>query len=121
MYQIDVDKDRNLLRIQFSGRVKEAETKESAKKIAEVVPQLRPGFNLLTDLSGLESMELACAPHVERSMDLCNERGVAKVARVIPDPTKDIGWNIMSLFHYRPGIPIVTCATSEEAVKVLSR
>jgi hypothetical protein len=41
------------------------------------------------------------------------------VVRVIPDPHKDIGLNILSLFHYRRGVRIVTCETLEEAMRAL--
>jgi hypothetical protein len=53
-------------------------------------------------------------------MDLLNQHGVAMIVRVIPDPHKDIGLNILSLFHYRRGIRIVTCKTMEEARTVLA-
>jgi hypothetical protein len=39
---------------------------------------------------------------------------------VIPDPRKDIGFNILSLFHYRHDIHIVTCETLEEAKRALA-
>jgi hypothetical protein len=42
------------------------------------------------------------------------------VVRVIPDPQKDIGLNILSLFHYRKRVRIVTCETLDEARKVLA-
>jgi hypothetical protein len=54
-------------------------------------------------------------------MDLCNKKGVETVVRVIPDPRKDIGLNILSLFHYRRHVRIVTCATISEAMNVLGR
>jgi hypothetical protein len=40
--------------------------------------------------------------------------------RIITDPRQDIGLNIMSLFHYRRRIPIVTCQSMEEALKALA-
>jgi predicted choloylglycine hydrolase len=89
--------------------------------IPGLVPDLRPGFRLLTDLSGLESMDLACVPYIEQMMDLCNKKGVEMVVRVIPDPHKDIGLNIMSLFHYPRRVRIVTCETLEEAMSALEK
>jgi hypothetical protein len=38
---------------------------------------------------------------------------------VIPDPTIDIGLQIMSLFHYGHDVRIITCATLEEAMRAL--
>jgi hypothetical protein len=54
-------------------------------------------------------------------MDSCDARGITMVVRIIPDPRKDIGLNIMSLFHYRRGVRFVTCETIEEAQAVLAR
>ena len=53
-------------------------------------------------------------------MDMCNEKGVEMVVRLIPDPHKDIGLNIMSLFHYRRRVRLVTCETLAEAMKILA-
>jgi len=120
MFQVEADKSENLLVLRFSRHVKPEEAKQCGEKVAAMVADLQPGFRLLTDLSGLESMELACTAYIKRTMDLCNKKGVAKVVRVVPDPHKDIGFNILSLFHYRYGIPIVTCENAEEAMKVLA-
>jgi hypothetical protein len=40
--------------------------------------------------------------------------------RVIPDPTKDIGFNILARFHYRRNPRITNCETMMEAAKLLS-
>jgi hypothetical protein len=119
MFQVEVDKARNLLRISYTQHVGPEDITRVEEKIPSLVPDLRPGFRLLTDLSGLESMDLDCVPYIERMMDLCNKKGVEMVVRVIPDPHKDIGLNILSLFHYPRRVRIVTCETLAEAMKVL--
>jgi hypothetical protein len=120
MFQTQVDESRNLLKISYARHVGAEDTKRVLEKIPALVSGLRPGFRLLTDLSGLESMDLDCVPYIESMMDLCNKEGVETIVRVIPDPHKDIGMNIMSLFHYRRRVRIVTCGTLEEAMKVLA-
>jgi hypothetical protein len=120
MFQVEADHSKKLLKISFSHHVAVEEAKSSVEKAKALLADMQPGFRLLTDLSGLESMEVACAAHIRRTMDWCNKKGVAQVVRVIPDPHKDIGLNIMSLFHYRHGIPIVTCESLEEAMAVLA-
>ena len=110
---------KNLVTIRYTGMVDAQETARCAKECEIRVQKLRPGFRLLTDLTGLERMELACVPSIKRIMDLCDEAGVELVVRVIPDPHKDIGLSILSLFHYRKRVRIVTCETREEAQKVL--
>src|SRR5664279_6295047 len=120
MFQVEVDKSKNLLKISYSQHIGPEDTKAVVEKVPTLLPDLQPGFRLLTDLSGLESMDLTCVPYIKRMMDLCNQKGVELVVRVIPDPHKDIGLNIMSLFHYRRRVRIVTCATLEQAMKVLT-
>jgi len=67
----------------------------------------------------LDEMDTACEKHLRKAMDLCNDRGVKQVVRVIPDPSRDIGLNILSVFHYRRGVRIVTCETMDEALAAL--
>ena len=42
-----------------------------------------------------------------------------KSSESFPDPRKDIGFKVMSLFHYGHDVPIVTCETLDEAQKKL--
>jgi hypothetical protein len=120
MFKAEVDKSKNLLKFVFSQRVTPDETARWREKLGGLLAETRPGFKLLSDFSGLESMDFACAPDVEVVMDLCNKAGISKVVRIITDPRQDIGLNIMSLFHYPRRIPIVTCPTMEEALKALA-
>ena len=52
-------------------------------------------------------------------MDLFNESGVATVVRVIPQPKRDIGLQIMSFFHYGNDVQIETCTNMGEALTIL--
>jgi anti-anti-sigma regulatory factor len=84
------------------------------------LPNLTKGFKILTDLSGLNSMDALCVSELKRMMDLCRKSGVGTVARVIPDPAKDIGFNILSLFHYRDKVHVLTFQTLAEAEQALA-
>src|SRR5215470_6000314 len=120
MFETGIDKGQNLLRMTFRGHVTADEAKASTDQLGALIAQMMQGFRLLTDMSTLETMDTACIPYIRNSMDLLNKQGVATVVRVIPDPHKDIGFNILSLFHYRPDVHIVTCRTLEEAMKALA-
>lgn len=121
MVEASIDKAKNRLILRFSKFVGPEEMKGYDEKIKGLITELQPGFTIFTDLTKLESMDLACAPHIERTMDFANKKGVKKVVRVIPDPKKDIGFNIMSLFHYRSRkVQIVTCETLKEAKEILA-
>lgn len=120
MVDAKVDQAGNVLRVCYSGRVTAEEVRRGAEELPDLLAKLRPGYRLLADLSALEEMELDCVPHLNEMMDLCDQAGVALVARVIPDPHKDIGLSIMSLFHYHKRVRIVTCRNLREAEKLLA-
>ena len=109
------------MKIRFNGRVTADETQSHIGEISDRLNELEPGFVILADLTRLESMDPKCAADLGRVMELCDQHGVSKVVRVIPDPRKDIGFNILSVFHYRRHVPIITCKTLEEAAEVLAR
>jgi hypothetical protein len=115
MIQVQFDAAKNCLKISFSGHVDEDDAKRSIPQVRAVLANPQPGFSMLTDLTGLDKMDLACEPYIDQIMDACNEKGVALIIRVIPDPHKDIGFNVMSLFHYRRGVRIITHQSLEEA------
>jgi|SRR5436190_2852617 len=119
MIHVDADPARNLLKIHFLKQVNPEEMKAGFDRASVLLADLRPGFVLLSDLTGLESMDVRCAAYIKESMDLYNQKGIARVVRVIPDPGKDIGLNIMSVFHYSRGVRIVTVETLAEAEKNL--
>ena len=121
MFQAELDSAANLLKVSFSGTVGPDEAKHCVEESRALLRPVPPGFRLLTDLSGLEKMDLACVPFLNQMMDLCNEKGVATVVRIIPDPRKDIGLNILSLFHYERRVQILTCETRLEAMKLLAK
>jgi anti-anti-sigma regulatory factor len=117
--EIEVDAIRNLARLRYSGTVKAAQMKVAVEEIEGLLPQLKPGFAVLVDLTKLDVMELDCVPYLTKIMDLCKAQGVRLVVRVIPDRHKDIGLNILSLTHYRGKVQIVTCDTLAEAERAL--
>ena len=81
MFQVEVDKAKNLLRISYAQHVGPEDTERGQRKIPALLADLRPGFRLLTDLSALESMDLACVPHIKGVMDQCNKKGVERSGR----------------------------------------
>jgi anti-anti-sigma regulatory factor len=121
MFEVILEKPANLLKVSYAGRVGAEEARRCADRIHSLLSELQLGFRMLMDLRALEAMDLACVPYIEKVMDSCDDAGIRMVVRIIPDPRKDIGLNIMSLFHYQPGVRIVTCQTFEEAQAALAR
>jgi anti-anti-sigma regulatory factor len=117
--QVQADKSNSILRITFSEKVTAQEAEESMTRTNALLDEMLPEFRLVADLSALKSMDVACAPFIAKVMDRCNERGVTKVIRIIPDPHKDIGLSIMSVFHYDRRVRILTFGSVEEAEEAL--
>jgi len=111
---------QKLLEIRYGGVVRPEETESGLDELRARLAALASGFRRLVDISGLRSMDVKCAPFVEKAMDLCNASGASMVVRVIPDPHLDIGMSIMSVFHYGGGVKIYTCKSPAEADDILS-
>ena len=111
---------KQLLYVSYIGKVQSDDFERNRDGIRAIMTGLRPGFRLLVDLSHLEMMEVDCAPELGGLMELIDRSGVAKVVRVIPDQTKDIGMNILTAFHYRNRPQTITCKTMTEAARELS-
>jgi len=120
MYLTEFDPLRRLVKITVAGDTDAEEVISARESLRALLREVQPGFRLLADLSALVCMPTSAAPHLGEIMELCAEKGVALVVRLLPpEPGKDIGLAIISQFHYPPHVPIVTCATMEEAMRLL--
>jgi hypothetical protein len=121
MYSVEMDRSKRLLIISALQRVTADQAKLVAQQVRELMRDVAPGFRVLADFRWLESMDSAAAPHVAEIMDALAEKGVASVTRVMPDPHKDIGLNILSQFHYGPEIQIATFESLADALQSLTK
>jgi hypothetical protein len=119
-YSVETDLSRQLLTVTYTGDVGIAEVRGVFEKMQILLVDMQPGFRILTDLTQLKSMNSSCTPYMKQIMDLCDAKGVAAVVRIVSDPHKDIGLNIMSLFHYTRAVAIVTCSNLDEAASALA-
>ena len=118
MFRAQVDKSRRLLKITVAGHIEPVDARECLESLQSLLAGIQPGFRLLTDLSGVKSMSTSTAPYIGQIMELCTQKGLDSVIRVLP--RNDIGFSIMSQFHYGAHVRIVTCASLEEASSHLS-
>ena len=115
------DVSGNLIQIRHLGHVTTAEMRACIEEVKILLPKMRAGFTLLTDLSGLDSMELDCVADLGRMMDACKVKGIGAAVRIIPDQSKDIGLNILAQVHYRSGVQVITCPNASEAERTLKQ
>jgi anti-anti-sigma regulatory factor len=120
-FTVGIDQAKNLLIIRYHGRVTASAVERCAEEVRAALAKIQSRFRLLADFTELESMDVTCVPHIEKIMELCDERGVSTVVRIIRDPKRDIGLQIMSYFHYSGDVNIVTCENSSDAAKILSQ
>jgi hypothetical protein len=119
MVLVTVNKAKRLLYLGYIGCVSFQDMKRAREGMADILEQLPTNVRILADFERLESMDPASATEVGKVMEMLDKKGVEVSVRVMPDPTKDIGFNILATFHYRKKLRSVTCKTMEEAAKEL--
>ena len=121
MYKMEVIRDGNRLDVSYEGDFEFAEAKQFYAQAQELAPKLKKGFIIVANLSFLEYMDVRARHFIEKTMDVLNNAGVSKVIRIIPDRAKDIGFNIMSLFHYSSHVELRTFKSASEAQEYLKK
>jgi hypothetical protein len=119
MFLATSNKSKQLLYLSYLDRVQPEELSRELEGLKKLLADLSPGFRLLVDLGRLEFMEQACAREIGRAMEMVDQSGVGLVVRVIPDPSKDIGMNILTAFHYAHRPRSVTCKNIIEVAGLL--
>ena len=120
MIKVSYDRERNAVIIEFAGKINIAEAERSYPEIQKVVSKAGKGFKLLTDLTLVEVMESEVQATIKKTMDFLNKQGVTEIMRVVPAPEKDLGFNILSLFHYSKKVRFLTLNSREEAEERLN-
>jgi hypothetical protein len=120
MFLAASNKGRRLLHLSYIGRVSVEDLQHGSKELTALLAELPAGLRILVDLGRLESMDIGCVKIVGSMMEVMEQHGMELIVRVIPDPTKDIGFNLISRFHYHRSPRTVTCKTMVEAGKLLA-
>jgi|SRR5271168_5302981 len=120
MFLATSNKAKGLLYLSYIGHVDAADLQREHDNVVALLSDLPADFKMLVDLERLESMDTDCVEQLGKYMELLDERGLEQVVRVIPDPTKDIGFNILARFHYKNNPRMNNCGTMLDAAKLLS-
>src|SRR3954463_13511804 len=119
MYSVEVDQSKRVVVLSVVKHVTAEETRDASRQLREKLENVAPGFDVLVDFRWLDSMEAASAKYIGEIMDTLSQKHVRSITRVIPDPHKDIGLNILSHFHYGPEIEIATFESFADAIQSL--
>jgi hypothetical protein len=115
MFSIKFDKRNNLLNLEFRSNFDEQQGEILCAHLKKELLQAKKGFIVFSDLSRVDYFNDASSKYIQRMMVICNEHGVSKIFRVVPQKSKDIGFNIMSIFHYSKSVKIYTYNSVAEA------
>ena len=120
MFLATSSQPKRLLHLSFLGHVTADELERGLADVAALLAALPAGCRLFMDLGRLGSMDLDCADAIGKVMEMCDHKSVGLVVRLVPDPSKNIGLNILTLFHYRHRPAVASCETMAEAARALS-
>jgi hypothetical protein len=120
MFLATTSKAKGLMHMSYIGHVTAAELRRNHNDVVALLAEMPAGFKMLVDLGRLDSMDTDCVEELGKMMDLLDQHGMKQVVRVIPDPTKDIGFKILEVFHYPHHPRTINCKTIIEAAKFLS-
>jgi hypothetical protein len=115
----EVDLGRNLLRTRYAGHATKSDMEAGVTTVRAQMAQLKPGFTILADWSQIEGLELDCVPCIAEIMELARAHGASTVVRVLPEPARDIGINMLSVVHLRGTARTVTAGNLEEAERLV--
>ncbi len=120
MFLATSNKARQLLHLSYVGEVGPEQLERGLADLKSCLADLEPGFRVLVDFGRLDFMGIECVPPLGRGMEMIGRSGVSLVVRVVPDPGKDIGLSILTVFHYSPRPRIAYCKDLLEAARVLA-
>ncbi len=120
MYRTEADSSGQVVTMCFSEHVGTDEMCCCLEKLRSLLDHMKPGFLLVTDLTGLDSMDVGCASCIGDMMDLCNAKGIKRAVRIVPDPHKDIGFNLVARFHQGPDVEVTIYESLAEAIQRLA-
>jgi len=120
MVLITSNKAKQVVCLSYIDVVTAGELERGREDMQGQLDDMRPGFTLLVDLTHLASMGIECMAAVGRNMELMDAHAAGLVVRVIPDPYKDIGMNILTIFHYPHHPRIATCDNMVQAARMIT-
>jgi len=116
MFITRADIDKNRLYITLKGAFEEKEAKLAANRIAMDINKLQTGFDVITDISTIESSMVEAAEELAKVHKFLKESGVNKIVRVVGKHVEQIVGKLQfDLVSQDSGIMAETVDTMAEA------
>ena len=101
MFQVTANAEKNRLYITLQGHLEPAERQVAIKAVMAAVAELRPGFDIIDDLSALHPTDAAGLRELVRLQSALKIKGLRTVVRIVRIPltriqfdrtAQDTGW-----------------------------
>lgn len=109
------DEKNNTLTINYRGAFEISQAEELYAELLKLLPKYKKGFRVISDFTDTTVVSPDVRETLKKIMDFLNTQGVQEIIRIIPNPAIDIGFNIMSLFHYSKEVKFITVNSREDA------
>lgn len=119
MSKVIVNTAQNRLNITMTGSISKEEMENLYADVLTCVPQLKPGFNVLNDISNCKIIHLDSAPTFQRIMEFLINKNIGKIVRVVKTKTT---FNQLSRIteNMKGGYMPIYLSTFEESEQFLS-
>jgi len=84
MYEIKVDHAKNRLYVKLAGVLGAAETKAVASKLLGEAKTMKPGFDLITDLSEFKPTADEAVAEISAAQVKLEQAGLRRAVRIVP-------------------------------------
>lgn len=121
MYDIEIDRRKNRMVIDLSGRLDAETISEAATTAVEEAEHLSEGFDIITDLSGFAPPKPEAATPIKEAQGKLKEMGVDRVVRVTDEDTSNV---VVTAFERRSrnvGYSGETADSRNEAEELLNQ
>lgn len=119
MSRVVVDAEKNRLNITLTGSICKDEVEKIFADVVICVPELKPGFSVVTDLTRCKFGHLGGVPTFQKIMEFLLEHKVGRVVRVV-GKAKLIFNQISRITENMQGYRAIYVATLDEAEEKLA-
>ncbi|HAO20265.1 MAG: hypothetical protein BWK80_25695 [Desulfobacteraceae bacterium IS3] len=117
MFKLNADRIKNRLYLKLDGTFSEADVKSAEGQILRAARTLRPGFDIINDISGFKPVKPEVSVHIAHIQDEVMKMSVGRIVRVVGGNA--LGKMQLSRTSREAGYNALAAATLQEAEKLL--
>ena len=83
MHRADIDREHNRLILRWVDSLNITEIDQLQAEITTLLPQLRPGFDCISDIANMRPTSHHVADHIEKLQAYLHQAGMRRVVRIV--------------------------------------